>query len=164
MKQLRIFSLLLALSTASAVRTYAGTNQWGGEVFGARLSIALTNNIFPIGSRILLTCITTNFSTNNVCFIRTESRGMYEVSLIDNKGEIVEINNPDDAGDSSEKMGGVKSGESFECPIPLLFDGKVQAGHYKLIAKQRVFLIKDIDRKNAPRGELVSNPLDIEVK
>jgi hypothetical protein len=165
MKLLKIFFLFLMLLLALTAKAYSETtNQWEAAVFGARLSIVLTNDVLAVGSKVLLTCITTNHSTNNVCFIQTESRGMYEVVLIDDSGKSIELNNPANVGDSSERMGGVRVDESFECPVPLLFDEKIKPGHYRLVAKQKVFLIKNFDRKNAIRGELISNPLDVEVK
>jgi hypothetical protein len=165
MKRLKIFFLLLTSLVALATETHSETtNQWGDAVFGARLSIAVTNSIIPAGSKVILNCVTKIFSTNTVCFVRTEWHGMYEVVLIDDSGNSIELNDPANAGDSMETMGGVRPDESFEISIPLLFDKKIKLGHYRLVAKQRVFLIKNFDRKNAIRGELVSNPLDVQVK
>jgi hypothetical protein len=164
MKQFRI-SLVLALLFFTAGKTHAETtNQWGSPVFGAQLSISLSNSIVTTSSKVLLFCSITNLSTNNVYFFQTDSRGMYEVILIDDLGRSIEINNPANVGDSFLRMGGVRSGESFECPVPLVFNDTINPGHYKIIAKQKIFLIKNFDRKNMIRGELVSNSLDIQMR
>ena len=165
MKQYKISHLVLAFLLFAANKTYSETtNQLGRLAFGDQLSISLSNNVIAAGSKALLQCLTKNFSTNVVCFIQTESRGMYEVILIDDSGKSIEINNPANVGDSSERMGGVRSGESFECPVLLLFDDKIKPGHYKVIAKQRVYIFRKPDRQDIQRGELTSNLLEIEVK
>jgi len=167
MKKLTILNLLLMFSISLAAKSYAETtNQWGAAVFGTRLSIVLTNNVLPAGSKVLLSCITTNCSTNNVYFVRTESRGMYEVDLLDDSEKRIELNNPANAGDTSDRWGGVAAGKSFECPVPLLFDKTLKPGHYRLVARQEIYLKKNPGRKNLiyGQGKLVSNQLDIEVK
>lgn len=158
-------SLVLALLLFTYNKTYAGTtNQWRSLVFGAQLSISLSNSTITAGSKVLLFCSITNLSTNDVCFTKTDSRGMYEVILIDDLRQSIEINNPADVGDSSLRMGRVRLGESFECPVPLVFNDTIHPGHYKIIAKQKIFLIKNFDRANMIRGELISNSLDVQIK
>jgi hypothetical protein len=165
MKKIKVLWVVLATLFLMFGKSYSQTtNQWGDAVFGLRLSIAMTNNACTIGSKIFITCITTNYFTNTVYFVQTESRGIYEVVLIDDSGKSIELNNPKNVGDGSEKMKGVKPGESFQCPAPLLLDEKIKSGHYRVIAKQKVYLVKNIDRKNMIQGELVSNPLELTVK
>ena len=163
MKQFRI-SLVLAFLIFTAGKTHAETtNQWGSPVFGTQLSISLSNSVITAGSEVLLFCSITNLSTNNVCFTKTDSRGMYEVFLLDDLGQSIEINNPANVGDVSLRMGGVRPGESFKCPVPLVFNDIINPGHYKIIAKQKIFLLKNFDHKNMIHGELVSNSLDVNV-
>jgi hypothetical protein len=164
MKQFRI-SLVLAFLIFTAGKTHAETtNQWGSPVFGTQLSISLSNSVITAGSQVLLFCSITNLSTNNVCFTKTDSRGMYDVFLIDDLGQSIEINNPANVGDVSLRIGGVRPGESFECPVPLVFNDTINPGHYKIIVKQRIFLIKNFGFKNIVRSELISNSLDLQIK
>lgn len=112
----------------------------------------------------MLNCVTKNYSTNIVSFVQTEWHGMYEIVLIDDFGKTIKLNDPANACDSMVRMGGVKPSESFECPIQLLFDKKITPGHYRLVANQKVYLIKNFDRKNMIHGELISNKLDVQIK
>lgn len=165
MKQSKISYVVFLLFLSIASKTCSqSTNQWGSPVFGTQLSISVSNNVIAPGSNVVLHCIAKNVSTNNVCFLQTDSRGMYEVALIDDSGESIELNNPANVGDTSGKMGGVNSGESVECSLPLLFDGKIKSGHYRIVAGQRIFLIKNFDRKNMTQARLISNSLDVWVK
>jgi hypothetical protein len=155
----------LALFLFVANKTYSETtNQWGSPVFGAQLSISVSNNVIATGSKVFLHCLTTNFSTNGVCFIQTASRGMYEVSIIHASGKSFELNNPVNAGDNSDRWNKIDRDESFECIVPLLFDKKIEPGSYKIVAKQKIYVFRKPNRQDIQGGELVSNSLDVQVK
>jgi hypothetical protein len=159
-----VTTFILALATAIVTAPNAScatANHLANVEFGASLEISLTNEIVATNASILLDCTTKNSSTNTVCYVQTDSRGMYEVVLIDDLGKISILNNPTNAPDSSSRMGGVQPGKTSEVDVPLQFDGKIAPGHYKLVAKQKIFLIKDYDRINMERGELISNSIDL---
>ena len=158
--------IILAICTFLLFRstTYSQTNQWGDPVFETRLSISFTNQLVHPGSAIDLKCVTKNFSTNTVCFIRTDWRGMYEIDLVSDSGKKIKLNDPLKAGDSMSTMGGVADGESFELTISASFDHTILPGHYNLMVKQKVYLIKNFDRKNMTSGELVSNTIKVDVQ
>ncbi len=165
MKQFKIAPLVLAFLLFVVNTTYSQTtNEWGNPVLGAQLSISISNNIIPIGSTVFLQCLSTNFSTNGVCFTRTDSRWMYEVSIINSSGKSFVLTGPEFADDSSDRRHKINQGESYGCLVPLVFDRKIGSGSYKIIAKQDIFLFRNANNKSTQRGQLISNPLNIEVK
>jgi hypothetical protein len=160
-----MYRLAFTLLIIFAYEAYSEvTNQWGSPVFGAQLSISVSNNVISVGSKILLFCVTTNCSTNGICFTRSEAREMYEVSIINASGKIFELNDPDNAGNHSEKGGKINPSESFKCPVPLHFDERIEPGNYKIIAKQKIYLFRKPDRQDIQRGELASNFIDVRVE
>jgi SUMO ligase MMS21 Smc5/6 complex component len=165
MKKNIMFTFAITVLTLISANAYSqSTNQWGKPVWGGQLSISLTNLVIFANSKINLQCVITNGSTNNICFIQTDSRGVFKVVLVDDVGQTTIINDPINAPDSSEKMGGVRFGESVSGSVPLLFNDKIKTGHYRIIAKQVIYLVVDFNRKNMSREELVSNPIDVQIK
>jgi hypothetical protein len=127
---------------------------------GARLAIALTNNVLIAGSSALLKCWITNNSANPLVMIKSPGEGTpeqyrFEVWLKTEGGSVhVLIPAPGDVG---SRMGdGVDRGEvrSYTVPLPIAAD--IPPGHYKLRAKRKLIF---------PQGaQLVSNALDVQVK
>ncbi len=89
---------------------------------------------------------------------------MYEVFLIGASGKSFKINGLENGGDTSDRGRKIASGESFECVVPIPLDKKMARGSYKMVAKQKIFILKNFDRKNATHGELVSNLIDVQVE
>lgn len=165
MKQLKILCLLLASLVALASKAHSeATNQFGSPVFGAQLSVSVSNNVIMAGSKIFLHCLIRNSSTNDVIFMLTDTRLMYEVSLIDDSGKNFELNNPDNYDGDHIMNSKVSPGESREYYVPLMLNVKIKPGNYKIVAKQRIHIFRKPDRQGIQRGELVSNKLDVQIK
>jgi len=116
------------------------------------------------GSKIFLRCLIKNSSTNDVIFVLSDTKLMYEVSLIDNSGKRFELNNPDNYDGDHIMNGKVASGESREYYVPLLFNENIEPGNYKIVAKQRIHIFGKPGRQEIQRGELISNKLDVQIK
>jgi len=163
MKQIKELCLVFCFLSGFVFRAHSEAVSYvQNTVFGVKLIITMTNSsTMPTNSLIFLDCLTTNLSTNSISFRQTEVHGMYAVFLIDDSSKAIELNNPANAGDSMDKMAGVAPGQAFECIMPLdLKNVGIKPGHYRIVAKQTVYFIKDFDRRTAQSGELISNPLD----
>jgi hypothetical protein len=165
MKSNKINRMILVISLLLACKAHSqATNQWGAPVFGAQLSISVSNNVIPSGSTVLIQCSSTNSSTNDVYFVRSDSRWMYWVYITNSLGENVELTGPDKAGDSSPRRGRISIGQCYKCLVPVMFDDKVKAGTYQVIVKQDIHINGKPIHQNIQRGQIVSNPLNIEIK
>src|SRR5580692_6191643 len=71
-KSYKLITLALSAFFLFCSNANSQTNQWGRTIFGASLSISLTNQMLELDSTADLKCVTKNFSTNNVCFVRTD--------------------------------------------------------------------------------------------
>jgi hypothetical protein len=89
---------------------------------------------------------------------------MYDVSLISDSGKSILVNDRDNAGDTSEIGGKVSAGESRDFTVPFPLPHGIEPGHYRLMAKQQVFIFRKPNRQDPQKEELLSNPLDVEVK
>lgn len=107
-----IFFVIVAKAQSDTLETF------GKPIFGTQLSISLTNGIISADSKIMLNCLSTNLSTNIVCFPLSEPKAMYEVSIVGENGKSFAMAGLAFAGDSPQTMGGVKPHEGFKCTIP----------------------------------------------
>jgi hypothetical protein len=165
MKQFKILFLISVLLLLTIGKIYSQTtNQWGNPDLGAKLSISLSNEVVTSGSTIFLHCLSKNFSTNYVCFIQTDPKGMYEVFVENTSGKSFKINGLENGDDTSDRGRGIAFGESYECVVPIPLDRKIKPGNYKIVAKQKIYIFKKPDRKEIQRGEVVSNSLDVQIK
>jgi hypothetical protein len=136
--------------------TLEATN-WGKAVMGARLSIAVSNNIIVADSKILLTCRTKNTSTNEVIITVSDPRAMFEVSLIGVSGKTYELNDPTSIDVFMNTLYTLKSNEIYACNVPIQIEKSIEPGNYKIRVRQTI----SIERN---RYELVSNLLEVQIK
>jgi hypothetical protein len=159
-----LFHLLLALLLCANQKTYSQeVRNWGSPVFGAKLSLSTTNNVIPYGSTALFQCISTNSSTNGVCFTKTDPRWMFEISIIDASGKSTVLTGPQFAGDSSDRRYKINHDESYSCLVPVDFQ-KSKPGNYTIVASEHIVVLSDSDGHYINEGQLVSNTLDITIK
>jgi hypothetical protein len=133
------------------------TNQWGEPVSGVQLSISSSNSVLSTGSTMILQCRVRNFSTNDVFFTLSDTRAMFEVSLISDSGKSYELNNPASQDATYNLPYKLTPGKTYESVLPLQVYKNIELGHYKLQATQNV-------RIQDERHKLVSNLLNIQIK
>src|SRR5271166_4239363 len=86
-----IFAMAFIANICMAQTNTARVENWGEPISGVQLSITTSNTFIKIGSKIQLTCLTRNKSTNQVIIRVSDPRAMFEVSLIGNSGELYEL-------------------------------------------------------------------------
>lgn len=159
-------ALFMAMLLAANILHAA--DEWGNSVNDVQLSISITYNFVLSGSEVWLECLSTNWSTNNICFIKTDPKAMYSVAAISSKGESFVLASPAYLKETQETMGRISQNEGFECKVPLKFDKKMEAGKYTIVAKQEILIYTNFyqmpRRGAAERKELISNSIEVQVK
>src|ERR1700722_900036 len=160
MKIKRIAALIMTLTTAFSVagqtdRSPTITN-WGTMSCGARLSIALSNNIIPQGTNIVLTCLIKNDSTNLVSAPMWAPMGFYAI-LTNNFGTLHElIPNPEKFLGGSSIASSIMPGQTNSYKVLLNFKQDIKPGNYELVVSRTIL----VEHKSY---KLVSNALKINV-
>lgn len=162
-EKIRHLTFLVLLFAACSAFSQSNTNP-EKSVFGARLSICISNNIIASGSKAILNCISTNTSTNTVFFVEADPRFMYEIEITGDSGERFTLASPANAGDTSYGHAGISYRRSYRCAVPLVFSDAIKPGKYTMTAKQDVCIFHGVNRQGFERGELVSNPIEVQIK
>lgn len=156
------FSLIMFLSVVNEVRSEE-LNTQGNSTFGVRLLISITNEFISPGSTILLNCLSTNLSTNQVFFVETNPKAMYDVSMFNNVGERFTLASPANAGEGPETLDKISQGKSYACVVPFKLDG-VKPGKYKIIAKQEFFIFRKPNHQDVIKEEVISSPIEMQIQ
>jgi hypothetical protein len=133
---------------------------------GARMSIALTNNSVAAGSNLAVFAQIKNSSTNGIGINLTgDTRREVRIWLVDHSGKEHDLFPEEPVGIVMHNHFEIVSpGKTYECKVPVQLNATFKPGKYKLKATRVYLTQKNGKLDPASRAELVSNPLELEIK
>jgi hypothetical protein len=139
---------------------------WGESVGGVQLSISLSNNIFVAGSAATVQCWVKNSSTNIIAWEVTEPTQGFVVVLTNSAGNSYRLTPEPDTNSETIIINynlawKVGAGATTESLVPIVIGENIKPGLYQLKAHQYCHII---GKRPVQEYELVSNPLEIQIK
>jgi hypothetical protein len=161
MKPHTLSALLLAVLLTSLPALSDSNTNWGIPVYGAQLSITLTNRIITPGTKTTVHCRVRNCSTNLITLLCPLAPPAGTFLFLTNSSRLVRNLTPESADGSYLSAPSVLPGQTYEWTVPLAIDRATPPGPYKLNATRRMFV--SLNDTNNPGANLVSDTVELEV-